>query len=64
VRLVASPLGPLDHNTSVAHDAHDATARCNDGLCFLWLDRWMGALDPGYNRGFDAATPRRAPRTP
>jgi lathosterol oxidase len=51
-------------NTSVAHNAHDATARCNDGLYFLWLDRWMGALDPGYDRGFDAATPRRAPRTP
>jgi sterol desaturase/sphingolipid hydroxylase (fatty acid hydroxylase superfamily) len=42
-------------NTSVAHNAHHAAARYNYGLYFLWWDRWMGTLDPGYDRGFDAA---------
>jgi sterol desaturase/sphingolipid hydroxylase (fatty acid hydroxylase superfamily) len=42
-------------NTSVAHNAHHATARHNYGLYFLWWDRWMGTLDPGYDRGYDEA---------
>jgi sterol desaturase/sphingolipid hydroxylase (fatty acid hydroxylase superfamily) len=41
-------------NTSVAHNAHHATARYNYSLYFLWWDRWMGTLDPGYDRSFDA----------
>jgi len=45
-------------NTSVAHNAHHATARHNYGLYFLWWDRWMGTLDPDYDRRYDAASAR------
>jgi Delta7-sterol 5-desaturase len=35
-------------NTSVAHNAHHATAKHNYGLYFLFWDRWLGTLDPDY----------------
>jgi lathosterol oxidase len=44
-------------NTSVAHNTHHATARHNYGLYFLWWDRWMGTLDPDYDRRYDLARP-------
>lgn len=47
-------------NTSVAHNTHHLTARHNYGLYFLWWDRWMGTLDPDYDRRYDAARPRDA----
>jgi sterol desaturase/sphingolipid hydroxylase (fatty acid hydroxylase superfamily) len=35
-------------NTSVAHNAHHEKARHNFGFYFLFWDRWMGTLEPGY----------------
>ncbi len=45
-------------NTSVAHNAHHASARHNYGLYFLWWDRLCGTLDPAYDRRYDEARPR------
>ena len=44
-------------NTSVAHNTHHATARYNYGLYFLFWDRWMGTLDPDYDRRYAKARP-------
>lgn len=42
-------------NTSTAHNWHHASARHNYGFHFLFWDRWMGTLDPGYDRRFERA---------
>jgi Delta7-sterol 5-desaturase len=47
-------------NTSVAHNTHHAIARHNYGLYFLFWDRWMGTLDPEYERRYRLSRPRRA----
>ena len=57
----AHPLGRWI-NTSVAHNAHHASARHNFGFYFLFWDRAMGTLDPGYGRRFDEA--RSGPQVP
>jgi sterol desaturase/sphingolipid hydroxylase (fatty acid hydroxylase superfamily) len=44
----------------VAHNTHHATARHNYGLYFLWWDRWMGTLDPAYDRRYDMARTRHS----
>lgn len=49
-------------NTSVAHNTHHATARHNYGLYLLVWDRWMGTLDPDYERRFSEARPPRDAR--
>ncbi len=49
-------------NTSVAHNTHHATARNNYGLYFLFWDRWMGTLDPDYDRRYDEGRPHAAAR--
>jgi sterol desaturase/sphingolipid hydroxylase (fatty acid hydroxylase superfamily) len=41
-------------NTSVAHNAHHERARHNFGFYFLFWDRWMGTLDPGYEAHYRA----------
>ena len=46
-------------NTSVAHNTHHATVRHNYGLYFLFWDRWVGTLDPDYDRRYANARPRR-----
>ncbi len=51
-------------NTSVAHNAHHATARHNYGLYFLWWDRGMGMLDRGCDRRYDMVRPRDAHAQP
>ncbi len=45
-------------NTSVAHNAHHAMARHNYGLYFLFWDRLMGTIDPGYAAQYDRARGR------
>ena len=45
-------------NTPTAHNWHHASARHNHGFYFLVWDRWMGTVDPDYERRFDAATAR------
>jgi sterol desaturase/sphingolipid hydroxylase (fatty acid hydroxylase superfamily) len=44
-------------NTSVAHNTHHATARHNYGPYFLWWDRWLGTLEPAYERRYDMVRP-------
>jgi Delta7-sterol 5-desaturase len=48
-------------NTSVAHNAHHATARHNYGLYFLAWDRWMGTIDMAYAARYAQARPPVAP---
>jgi lathosterol oxidase len=43
-------------NTSVAHNAHHEKARHNYGFYFLFWDRWMGTLDPGYEARYREKT--------
>lgn len=46
-------------NTSVAHNIHHARARYNYGWYFLFWDRAMGTLSPGYAERYAiAATPK------
>ena len=45
-------------NTPTAHTWHHASARHTHGFYFLVWDRWMGTVDPDYERRFDAATAR------
>jgi sterol desaturase/sphingolipid hydroxylase (fatty acid hydroxylase superfamily) len=42
-------------NTSVAHNFHHETARHNYGFYFLFWDRLMGTLDPGYEPRYSDA---------
>ena len=46
-------------NTSIAHNTHHAIARYNYGLYFLFWDRWLGTLDPAYERRYQIGRPRR-----
>jgi len=57
-------------NTSVAHNLHHKTARHNYGFYFLFWDRLMGTLEPGYEaryaevRGRASSADRRALGSP
>ena len=50
-------------NTSVAHNLHHETARHNYGFYFLFWDRLMGTLEPGYDARYAAARGAVALRT-
>lgn len=46
-------------NTSVNHNMHHQFINGNFGLYFLFWDRWMGTLHPGYDKNFDEVKRRR-----
>ena len=54
--FATSPIGKWI-NTSVSHNQHHQTFRGNYGLYFLWWDRWMGTIDPAYEKMFEATKP-------
>jgi lathosterol oxidase len=48
-------------NTSVNHNMHHQYFTGNYGLYFLFWDRWMGTLRPGYDEQFDEVKSRKMP---
>jgi len=44
-------------NTAVSHNQHHQNFKGNYGLYFLWWDRWMGTLDPTYDRMYESIKP-------
>ena len=51
-------------NTSIAHNWHHKTARHNYGFYFLFWDRLMGTLEPGYEARYAQVRARANARRP